>query len=77
MGAPTRELLKLLAECDIEPKMTTDAWMDRLWPRLKRELKEKFLDFLELDTLQSLSEPPAGNMMVKVTFIIDLDEWER
>ena len=77
IGAPTEELLKILAECDIEPKMTKDAWMDRLWPRLKRELKEKFLDFLELDTLQSLSEPPTGNMMVKVTFIIDLDEWER
>ena len=29
------------------------------------------------DTLQSLSVPPTPNVMVKVTFIIDLDEWER
>ena len=77
MDAPTGKLMKILAACGMRPRNPTGTWMDRLKPRLQRELKEKFRDFIDRGVLESRSVPFTPNMRVKATIIVALRKWEQ
>lgn len=77
MDADTASLMRLLADCELEPSSLEGTWMDELRPDLQNELREKFCEFLQPEVLSRCCVRSTTTTKVKkvVTFVLDEDNW--